>query len=68
MSQIVLITRRQRCRTSGRTDEIVLHGIDLGSGRTVDLPAQRPTVLGASFCNRMGEWLLDTDRAAPRAA
>jgi len=45
---ILLITDTERNETTGRTETIVSHGIDLNTGRTVVLPQERPEQLGAS--------------------
>ena len=64
MSKIVLITTREINRKTGRIEEIVSHGLHQSSGKPEILPCETPQSLGASFCNIIGEWLLDYDRPA----
>lgn len=68
MNKIVVIAVRERCKRTGRIEEIASHGINLANDAHVVLPPEKPSQLGATFCNEIGEWVIDTERSTLRAA
>jgi len=68
MGKIIVITSRERDQRTGYLREIASHGIDLATDRHVVLPPEQPAHLGASFCNEIGEWVIDTHRSTLRSA
>lgn len=54
---IVIVTKERNPRT-GRTEEIVSHGVDADTGKPVILPCESPQAIGAVFDSEIGEYVL----------
>lgn len=56
---IVVIVYEELHPRTGRMSQVVSHGVDYSTGRSVVLPTISPTSLGATFNATIGEWVLD---------
>lgn len=54
---IVIVTKERNPRT-GRMEEIVSHGVDADTGKTVILSCESPQAIGAVFDSEIGEYVL----------
>jgi hypothetical protein len=57
---IVLILTREHGHRTGWKENIVSHGVDLDTDKTVILPFEQPLALGAVYNDKLGEWVLPT--------
>jgi hypothetical protein len=64
---ILLIVHEDLNETAGRMEQIVSHGIDLKTNRTLALPQEHPRLLGAVFDTNLGEYVI-RDKPAPDLA
>ena len=55
---IIVITTQETNPKTGRKESIASHGIDADTGKSVILPNELPGLLGATFDNDIGEWVI----------
>jgi len=55
---ILVIVVKERNENTGKLEEIVSHGISIASGKTVILPSEHPSTLGAVFDPEIREYLI----------
>lgn len=58
---LIVIVVKERNPKTGRVEEVVSHGIDYTTGRTVVLSSDSPKLIGATFDADIGEYVLRAD-------
>ncbi|HUZ92089.1 MAG TPA: hypothetical protein VMU78_09350 [Methylocella sp.] len=62
---ILLIVHTEPNETTGRMEQIVSHGIDFDTGRTVILPQERPEQLCGVLDRDFGEYIIRDEPSVP---
>lgn len=55
---IVVIVVKERNPNTGRLQEVVSHGVDFASGRSVVMSGDSPQQAGAVFDDELGEYVI----------
>jgi hypothetical protein len=58
---LIVITVNEKDSRTGVERLVVSHGIDESTGKTVILPSEHPSALGAVFDADLGEYVIDDD-------
>ena len=56
---ILVIVNNERDSRTGRTQQVVSHGVEIDSGRIVILPNDSPEDIGAVFDAQLSEYVLN---------
>lgn len=59
MSKIIVITVREKNKTTGKLETIVSHGVDTVTMQNICLPNETPAALGAKYDPEYGEYVLE---------
>jgi hypothetical protein len=65
---IIVIVHTEHNEKTGRMEQVVSHGIDPDTGKTIVLPQDSPEKIGAVFDHNTGEWLIPARSTTPGMA
>jgi hypothetical protein len=65
---IIVIVQTEHNKKTGHMEQVVSHGIDPDTGKTIILPQESPEKIGAAFDHNIGEWVIPARSTTPGMA